>query len=131
MDRQEILKDIIRRYNNKEGNIKDLLTDYEDYSKDKFYRDLKKNGIVKDKERDIYIYEGIDGQIDLLEEEEKEIPEPKPKADTRKKKTFEIDESIEPYIKAEAIKQGVTLNDWVNDTLWKAISDSTKEFIND
>lgn len=85
MDRESIAREIAARFNNREGNITDLAAEYEGYSRYKFYRDIKKLGIVKDDEKDIYIIpdDNIDGQINLLEqvgpemqEEEKGILDP-------------------------------------------------------
>ena len=47
----------------------------------------------------------------------------------KKKKTFEIDEELDQYLKAEAIRKGLTINELVNKSLWKAISEDTKDFI--
>ncbi len=152
MERDQIFKELISRYNNKEGSINTLVDDYEGYSRAMFYRDLKKYGVEKDEKKDIYYFAELEGQVDLLGEAEltdKGIGEVgatnytneeiktsqeankalKPKAPIKKKKTFEIDEELEQYLKAEAIRKGLTVNELVNKTLWTVISEDTKDFI--
>ena len=117
-----------------------------------FYRDLKKYGVEKDEKKDIYYFKELEGQVDLLggtELTDKDIKEveatncidkelkasqeaiktSKVNTPAKKKKTFEIDEELEQYLKAEAIKEGLTVNDLVNKTLWAIISEDTKKFI--
>lgn len=152
MERSEMFKDLISRYNNKEGSINNLVTDYEGYSRNMFYRDLKKYGVEKDEKKDIYYFKELEGQVGLLggteltEESIKDIKATnyinkglkasqeaiktsKVNTPAKKKKTFEIDEELEQYLKAEAIKEGLTVNDLVNKTLWAIISEDTKKFI--
>ena len=159
MNRKSIVKEIIERYNNREGNITELSNSYEGYSRQKFYRDIKKYGIVKDDDNDIYIIpeDNIKGQIDLLEGTEgpeshnnikaiDNIPNKEIKATerdkgvkamtevkdtTKKKKTFEIDVELEKHIRIQAAIEDTTINEWVNKTLWEAIPEDTKEFIGD
>lgn len=152
MERFETFKELINRYNDKKGSINNLVTEYEGYSRNMFYRDLKKYGVEKDEEKDIYYFTQLEGQTDLLGVPEltaNDIKEDKPtnyinkelkgsqeaikaskiNAAVKKKKTFEIDEDLEQYLKAEAIKESLTVNELVNQTLWKVISEDTKKFI--
>ena len=152
MERTEIFKDLISRYNNREGSINNLVTNYPGYSRNMFYRDLKKYGVEKDEKKDIYYFTELEGQVDLLggtELTDKDIKEveatncidkelkasqeaiktSKVNTPAKKKKTFEIDEELEQYLKAEAIKEGLTVNELVNKTLWAVISEDTKNFI--
>jgi predicted HicB family RNase H-like nuclease len=49
----------------------------------------------------------------------------------KKKKTFEIDTELEQLIKIQAAIENVSINDWVNSVLWKAIPKDTKEIVRD
>ncbi len=152
MERDQIFKELISRYNNKEGSINNLVTNYPGYSRNMFYRDLKKYGVEKDEKKDIYYFTELEGQVDLLGGTEltgESIEDTKatnyineglkasqgankafkPDSLIKKKKTFEIDEELDQYLKAEAIKKGLTVNELVNKTLWKVISEDTKNFI--
>lgn len=148
----EKTKEVIKLYNEKKGNISKLVKDV-GISRAAFYSNLNKLGIIKDEEKDLYIIpdDNIKGQINLLDEPEKEIhkiPElfepvkqrkEVEKVEKRevkpidplekKKKTFEIDVKLEKYIRVQAAKENITINEWVNKTLWAAIPDDTKEFI--
>lgn len=158
MDRFEIFNEVIKQYNKLEGTIVDLVKKYPGYTRDKFYNDVKKYGYTKDNERNIYIIpdDNIEGQIDILEatgepqrkedikpmetiSEEVEKPtEDKPgvkdniekvKVSEKMKKTFEIDIDLNQFIKLQSVIEDKTINQWVNDTLWKAIPESTKKII--
>ena len=66
MQRIEIFRELISRYNDKEGSINNLVTNYPSYSRSMFYRDLKKYGVEKDEKKDIYYFTELEGQVNLL-----------------------------------------------------------------
>lgn len=69
MTREEITRDLAARYNKGQGTVQDLSTEYgADYNQYKFYRDIKKYGIIKDTDTDKFIIPGkvMSGQIDIL-----------------------------------------------------------------
>jgi len=69
MTRKEITRDLAARYNQREGSALELSKEYgNNYNVDKFNRDIKKYGIVRDKETNLYIIpdETMKGQIDIL-----------------------------------------------------------------
>lgn len=70
MDRLEMCREIVKRYNNKEGTITELTKDYGDsYNRSKFNRDVKSLNINRDIELDKYIIPviNVEGQLDILE----------------------------------------------------------------
>lgn len=76
MDRESIAREIIFRFNNGDGTITDLAAEYEGYSRHKFYRDIVKLGITKDREGKYIIPDdNIEGQLNLLEQEGPELQE--------------------------------------------------------
>lgn len=141
MDRENTVKEIVRRYNEKEGTILDLVKEYEGYSRNKFYRDIAKLGIVKDDEKDIYILknDNIEGQLNILDDEAPgeeikkdspgELEERKATKMIKVKKTYEIEEFTEKAVKIQATLEGKTINDYVNDVLQASISDEVKKLI--
>jgi predicted HicB family RNase H-like nuclease len=151
MNRENIAKEIIRRYNNREGTITNLAEQHEGYSRHKFYRDIEKLGITKEKETDKFIIPdgNIEGQLNLLEQEgpelqEKEISraiepirdterqkERKAQSMEKKKKTFEIDVELEQLIRIQAAIKDTTINEWVNKILWAAIPEDTRRIVKD
>ncbi len=145
-------KEVVERYNKGEGTIAEISESIEGFNRNKFYRMIKKLGIVKDEKKDKYIFtnKNIDGQLNLLKaskkevqgmekelETEKEKSEPKeekkeiaPKEIPKmKKKTFEVSEGVEAGIKMMAAIEGKTINDYVNDTLEKSLSDEIKRML--
>ncbi len=148
MDRESIAREIAVRFNNGEGTITDLSKEYEGYSRHKFYRDIESIGIVKNKEGKYIIPDSnIKGQINLLEQvspdtQGKEISraiEPirdkerqekrKGQSMEKKKKTFEIDVELEQLIRIQAAIEDITINEWVNSVLWKAIPEDTRRIV--
>ena len=137
-ERKEIVLDIVKKYNAREGKIAALAREHKNYSRDKFYADAKKLGIIKDKSKDKYVIpnHNIEGQIGLSENEEpkKGISKGDDKLKDldinitgKKKKTFEIDIELERYLRIEAAIKDISINEFVNSTLWKAISSDTKK----
>lgn len=147
MTRLEIFQDLIARFNNKQGSIRELILDYEkyNYTRSMFKTDLKKYNFVMD--NDMYVLEDEQGQDRLIkdiENDKEPISKPQarqtspkePKEQIKengpikmKKKTFEIDETLEPLLKIQAIKEGKTLNQYVNDVLKRSIEQDTRDFI--
>ncbi len=148
MERTTIFNQVITRYNDQEGSITKIVKDYPSYSRDKFNKDLKKHGYIKDMERNLYIIKDLEGQIDILDipgqapsKEDnkailsipKDIKEPtkantslESNETTRKKKTFEIDVDLEQLIRVAAALEDITMNDYVNKVLRVSIPVSVK-----
>lgn len=154
MNREEIFLEVMRRYNNGEGTIINLVKEYPNYTRDKFNLDVKKRHIVKDSNTNLYIYNDlIEGQLDIVEiapgtkEVIKEVAAKEIKKDslsdtkvkeveqdingssTRKKKTFEIDVDLEQLIRVAAGIENITINDYVNRVLRDSIPLNVKTLI--
>ena len=138
-ERKEIVLDIVKKYNAREGKIAALAREYKDYSRDKFYADIKKLGIIKDKSKDKYIIPdyNIKGQVNLVEQvdyskqevKQEQLKDADKKVTERKKKTFEIDTDLEQLIRVTAAIEDISMNDYINKVLRAAIPKHVKDMI--
>ena len=130
MEYKEKAKEIARRYNQGQGTISALCKDI-GIGRSTFYKAIGEIGIVKDDEKDIYIIP----DIQVKDQEEPAPAEPKEERkgqrmkQEKKKKTFEIDVELEQLIRIQAAIEDITINEWVNNVLWKAIPDDTRKII--
>lgn len=114
---------IANQYNEGLGTIKELAkkTGISDRT---FYRNIKEIGIYRDKKTNKYII-----SKNILENEEGEKENMQDKQVNKKRKTFDISEDVEKAVKIQAATEEKTINQWVDDTLRKNISDEVWQLL--
>lgn len=117
----EVVKEILRRSKEEGISIMKLCDEY-GMNRTTFYRTLNK---LKEENKE------IEGQLSLVDDGKtsKEVNADKQVFDKSKrvKKTFELYKQVDWAIKLEAIRQGKKVVDFVNEVLWNAVSQETRE----
>lgn len=117
----EVVKEILRRSKEEGISIMKLCDEY-GMNRTTFYRTLNK---LKEENKE------IEGQLSLVDDGEtsKEVNADKQVFDKSKrvKKTFELYKQVDWAIKLEALRQGKKVVDFVNEVLWNAVSQETRE----
>lgn len=119
---------IAKQYNQGLGTIKELAKNA-GMSDRTFYRNIKEVGIYRDKKTNKYIIpknilENAEGERKNMQD--KQVNKENIK---KKKKTFEISEDVEKAVKIQAATEEKTINQWVDDTLRKNISDEVWQLL--